>query len=270
MQSNSLVTSVEVENEINKTLSINDAEHLVKESVVNQKEKFAKKIEINKSIIAYLSKKFPNCFALEGEIKPLKLGIFQDIIEDEAVAAEFSKTNLRAALRYYTMSWKYLAAVKEGVNRVNLLGEASGIVDEKQSEHAKNQLEEAKSKVKARQDANRKTSRNKTAHPKRDAAKGQFKQSSKPNSKSKSHSPKIKAVQNQATEANNPEKVLNTNKGNSSKVLSINEIKIGKLVNVLIGQSYAKAEVVEITKDNVRVTLPTGITLTVKHEHLTE
>ena len=32
-----------------------------------------------KEIIAALSEKFPLCFSIEGQAKPLKVGIFQDI-----------------------------------------------------------------------------------------------------------------------------------------------------------------------------------------------
>ena len=37
------------------------------------------KLTSNKEIIAYLAEKFPLCFILEGEAKPLKIGLFQDL-----------------------------------------------------------------------------------------------------------------------------------------------------------------------------------------------
>ena len=39
------------------------------------------KLTNNKEIIAYLAEKFPRCFSIEGEAKPLKIGLFQDLSE---------------------------------------------------------------------------------------------------------------------------------------------------------------------------------------------
>lgn len=97
-----------------------------------------------KDAIAYLAEKFPLCFSLEGEAKPLKIGLFQDL----AVALEndekVSKTVLRQTLRAYTMSWRYLHACKEGAMRVGLQGEDAGLVDATQAAHAAQSLAEAK------------------------------------------------------------------------------------------------------------------------------
>lgn len=97
-----------------------------------------------KEVIAYLCEKFPNCFIAEGEAKPLKIGLFQEL----AVALEgdekVSKTSLRQALRNYTMSWRYLHACRDGAVRVGLNGEEAGVVDTQQAEHAAQTLAEAK------------------------------------------------------------------------------------------------------------------------------
>ena len=66
----------------------------------------------SKDIINYLAQQFPNCFTLEGEAKPLKIGIFQDIIAHLENSEILSKTKLRIALRTYTMSWRYLYSIK--------------------------------------------------------------------------------------------------------------------------------------------------------------
>lgn len=36
------------------------------------------KLKNSKEVIAYIAERFPQCFTLEGEAKPLKIGIFQD------------------------------------------------------------------------------------------------------------------------------------------------------------------------------------------------
>lgn len=274
MQSNSLVTSVEVENETNETVVVSSEEQGSKESAISQKEKFAKKIETNKSIITFLAEKFPNCFSVEGDAKPLKLGIFQDIIEDETVASAFSKTNIRAALRYYTMSWRYLSSIKDNADRVNLQGEQAGTVDAKQVEHAQNQLAEAKLKVKARQDASRKQhQKKKPVTQTKPTPNGQAKTTDKFKPKNRPKAPSSKPISTAQAIKQAPKEAAQatvTKKIHTHKAVEIKTLTVGQEVNVLIGQAYTKAEIVEITKDNVRVSLPTGMTLTVKHEHLTE
>ncbi|WP_334323488.1 RNA chaperone ProQ [Gilliamella apicola] len=103
----------------------------------------------SKDIIAYLAQQFPNCFTLEGEAKPLKIGIFQDILsrlDSEAL----SKTKLRVALRGYTMSWRYLYSIKEGAHRIDLDGNPDEIISKEQMEYAQQQLKESKQKAKER------------------------------------------------------------------------------------------------------------------------
>ncbi len=55
-----------------------------------------------------------------------------------------SKTQLRAALRLYTSSWRYLYGVKPGAVRVDLDGNPCGELEEQHVAHARQQLEEAK------------------------------------------------------------------------------------------------------------------------------
>ena len=79
---------------------------------VEAKQVEAKKIT-TKEIIAYLAEKFPACFSIEGTVKPLKIGIFQELAEQLAEDNKVSKTRLRQALRHYTSSWRYLKAIKK-------------------------------------------------------------------------------------------------------------------------------------------------------------
>lgn len=110
----------------------------------------------SKDIINYLSQQFPNCFSLEGEAKPLKIGIFQDIITHLESSELLSKTKLRVALRTYTMSWRYLYSIKEGANRVDLDGNATEVITKEQMEHAQQLLKESKQQAKERAKLKRK------------------------------------------------------------------------------------------------------------------
>ena len=112
----------------------------------------------SKEIIAYLVEQFPNCFTLEGEAKPLKIGIFQDILSRLSESEVLSKTKLRVALRAYTMSWRYLYSIKAGANRV--------VLDEEQEQYAQQQLKESKQKAKERAKEKRKNSRPPVKKPK--------------------------------------------------------------------------------------------------------
>lgn len=78
------------------------------------------KLNSSKEVIAFLAERFPQCFSAEGEARPLKVGIFQDLVERVGGEMNLSKTQLRAALRLYTSSWRYLYGVKPGAVRVDL------------------------------------------------------------------------------------------------------------------------------------------------------
>ncbi|MCE1736563.1 RNA chaperone ProQ, partial [Enterobacter hormaechei] len=107
------------------------------------------KLNSSKEVIAFLAERFPLCFVAEGEARPLKIGIFQDIVERIQEEECLSKTQLRSALRLYTSSWRYLYGVKEGAQRVDLDGNMCGELEVEHIEHARQQLAEAKARVQA-------------------------------------------------------------------------------------------------------------------------
>ena len=108
------------------------------------------KLTSNKEIIAYLAEKFPLCFILEGEAKPLKIGLFQDLAKALQDDERVSKTQLRHALRQYTSNWRYLHGCREGAVRVDLYGEAAGVIEAEHATHAAEQLAEAKAELAAK------------------------------------------------------------------------------------------------------------------------
>lgn len=52
------------------------------------------KLNSSKEVIAFLAERFPHCFSAEGEARPLKIGIFQDLVD--RVAGEM---NLASPIR---------------------------------------------------------------------------------------------------------------------------------------------------------------------------
>ena len=101
----------------------------------------------SKEVIAFLAETFPKCFSVEGEARPLKIGIFQDLAERLNDEERVSKTLLRSTLRHYTNSWRYLYSIKEGAHRVDLDGAEGDAIEKEHAEHAQKQLEESKQKV---------------------------------------------------------------------------------------------------------------------------
>ncbi|WP_040976123.1 RNA chaperone ProQ [Necropsobacter massiliensis] len=203
------------------------------------------KLTNNKEIIAYLAEKFPLCFSLEGEAKPLKIGIFQDLAEALAEDERVSKTQLRHALRQYTSNWRYLYGCKAGAERVGLNGEPSGILEQEHAEHAATQLAEAKARIAQQRAAE------KAANPK--AGK-------KPSLRRQGNA---QGVQNNAVGKKAPRKV----KPNLSAV-DPSTLEKGSRVKVKAGDSIKRATVLEINKDSARVALENGLTVSVTVDRL--
>ncbi|MGY3892747.1 RNA chaperone ProQ [Aeromonas enterica] len=203
------------------------------------------KLKNSKEIVAYLVEKFPACFIAEGEAKPLKIGIFQDLAERLADDARVSKTMLRSALRQYTSSWRYLHGLKAGQARVDLDGNPGELLTEEHIEHAKQALKESKERVFASRRTN--TKEEKAKQPRRPAPR-------KADAAARSDKPKA------APKAPVVDAPL-------VKVDAAN-LKVDQGVRVVLGKSPVPATIKEVTKDDVQVQLQTGMMLRVKFEHL--
>lgn len=202
------------------------------------------KLKNSKEVIAYIAECFPKCFTLDGEAKPLKIGIFQDLADRLSDDPKVSKTQLRAALRQYTSSWRYLHGAKPGAIRVDLDGNEAGALEEEHIEHAKTALAESKARVQAR--------RKEKAEKAREEGKAKAKANKPQARKSK---PKAQKPQNNKAAA--PTRPLNDD-----------DMIIGNAVNVNMGKGNMAATIVEINKDDVRVQLNNGLQMVVKAEHL--
>ncbi|MFM4702461.1 RNA chaperone ProQ [Aeromonas bivalvium] len=207
------------------------------------------KLKNSKEIVAYLVEKFPACFIAEGEAKPLKIGIFQDLAERLADDDRVSKTMLRSALRQYTSSWRYLHGLKAGQARVDLDGNPGDLLTEEHIEHAKQALKESKDRV----FANRRNKDDKKE------AKGEAKADAAGKREEKPKKPRRPAPRKPDAAAAAPKQYRQAQAG---------ELKVEQAVNVVLGKSPVPATIKEITKDDVQVQLQTGMMLRVKFEHL--
>lgn len=88
--------------------------------------------------LAWLSKTFPKAFDVEGAIRPLKVGILQDILAyaNEHGGLPCSMSKLRKALVVFTRRMEYLTCVKMRDTRIDLEGKEVDPVSEEASKLA--------------------------------------------------------------------------------------------------------------------------------------
>lgn len=123
-----------------------------KETVAKQNENQAQDgthFEHIKDTLELLYKTFPKVFVKEGDARPLKIGIFEELKAKIADMEGLSVSKVRAALRLYTSRLKYLYSVKEGAPRIDIDGNESGdTVSVEHSNYAKERIKEINSKRK--------------------------------------------------------------------------------------------------------------------------
>ena len=194
----------------------------------------SQKLANTKDIIAYLAEKFPLCFILEGEAKPLKIGLFQDLAEALEDDERVSKTQLRQALRQYTSNWRYLHGCREGAVRVDLQGNPAGVLEAEHVAHAAQQLADAKARVAEKR--------------------------------------KAEAAAKKAQQKQRPRKPTNKNAKHFNKpslsAVDFSQISVGSVVKVKAGDHAKKATVVEVLKDSARVELENGLVMSVAADRL--
>ena len=203
-----------------------------------------KKLTTTKEVITYLAEKFPQCFTVEGDAKPLKIGIFEDLAARLADDETVSKTRLRTALRHYTNSWRYLRSVKVGTQRVDLDGADAGIIEEEHQQHAEQTLAESKAVAAERAAAKRKeqAAQAKAAKPANQEAR-----------KARAKRPTKKPAA--AKPAPAPKLDLQAVKGD--------QLRVGQQVQVKAGLSPIAGQVTEIDRDDIYVQLQNGLTVKV-------
>ena len=202
-----------------------------------------------KEIIALLATKFPTCFSIEGQAKPLKVGIFQEVAEQLTEEDNVSKTRLRQVLRHYTSSWRYLKSIKLGANRVDLTGEIVAQIDQEQADHAMNTLKESQEKFGYKDQKNK---------PKKD---GKSKAEAKPHAKKSQKFDNVKSTKS-AKSTHKPAKEIKLEQANPSA------ITVGANVKVKFGNSPMSAVVTEVDGTDVHVQLASGMVVKTQVEQI--
>ena len=207
------------------------------------------KLSNNKEIIAYLAEKFPLCFSLEGEAKPIKIGLFQDLAEALKDDPKVSKTQLRYALRQYTSNWRYLHGCKEGAVRVDLQGNPAGVLEQEHVQHAAQQLADAKAKLAEKRAAE------KAANPKANKKRPPRKQ----NENNRQHIKPTNKTFVKKTQFK-PKVELNS--------IDFASLQEGSKVKVKVGDNAKNAVVLEVVKDSAKVELENGLVISVAPDRL--
>ncbi|WP_225087929.1 RNA chaperone ProQ [Pectobacterium colocasium] len=241
------------------------------------------KLNSSKEVIAFLAERFPLCFTTEGETRPLKIGIFQDLVERVPESDNVSKTQLRSALRLYTSSWRYLYGVKLGAQRVDLDGNPCGELEQQHVDHARTQLEEAKARVQAQraeQQAKKREAAGESADaaraprpaqkraPRRDASQNRASQNHAQRKPRQSSSDPSQSSSQPSANAQSRQAKPASNERQRVAVTDVSKLQIGQEIKVRAGKDAMDATVLEIAKGEVRVQLASGLAMIVRAEHL--
>lgn len=207
-----------------------------------------------KDIIGYLAEKFPLCFSLKGPVKPLKVGVFQDLAEKLNDDETISKTRLRQALRHYTSSWRYLKAIKAGAFRVDLDGNNAAEIDEVQANHASKTLKESQEKFGNNSLNNKKSQDNNDKKP----VKANKNNSSTVEKRNSDKFKSVKSTKRQVEKKDLP----------PLKQVDSATIKIGSQVKVQLGNAPMNATITEIAGKDISVQLDSGMTIKTQMQNI--
>jgi len=220
------------------------------------------KLANQKETLVFLSSKYPKCFFLDGQVKPLKIGIFQDLASDLADLEPVSKRLLRQSLRHYTSSWRYLAAVKLDVPRVDLAGEEGDTVEQQHADHAAEQLKESKAKAAKYREAKLKDNKKPIKHKGYDN-----KGASSVNTPKKSaNTPSSAAKRTNTAKAKAQSKTAN--KPVVHEPIKASDVVVGNTALVKLGKEPMPVTITDISKDGVSVQLKSGMTVKVQSAQL--
>jgi ProP effector len=106
-------------------------------AVINKKQKILAR-KAKEHALLWLATTFPQAFDNRLCIRPLKLGIMEDILDhiEQASTAGISKSKLREAVVIFTRRIDYLVSLKSQEMRIDLQGNAVEAVTEEEAERA--------------------------------------------------------------------------------------------------------------------------------------
>ncbi|MBT0587125.1 RNA chaperone ProQ [Alteromonas oceanisediminis] len=207
----------------------------------------SQKFANSKEVIAFLAESYPQCFTLSGPAKPLKIGIFQELAAALEEEPRVSKTLLRASLRHYTNSWRYLESITAGAHRVGLDGSNDAVIEQEHAEHAQQQLEESKAKAAEKRKALKKDQHKKKSERHGGAAKPRG----------------ANAARNAGTKS-----APSHSKKPVAQKLTADDIRVGTHVTVKLGKVPMPAVITDVAKDGIHVQVDSGMVVKVDESAL--
>lgn len=174
---------------------------------------------------------FPKAFIKDGDCKPLKIGILDDLKERIAGIEGLSVSKVRAAVRVYTTRLRYFYSVREGVHRIDLDGNETDVVNAEHAEYARERFTEINNR--------RRT----------DKAKGSGKGS--------------QGRKFAGRDANGGRRRQGAGQGRFEKA-GENDLRLGRYVFVSIERNYVRGTVSAVSgNESAKITLQNGLSITV-------
>lgn len=199
-----------------------------------------------------LYKHFPQAFIKEGDCKPLKVGILEDLKPKIGEIEGLSVSKVRAAVRFYTSRLRYFYAMREGAMRIDLEGNEIEPVSAEHAEYARTRFTEINAK---RRPA--KPKRNaKGKGPRRNAGQGQG-QGGQGGQGARAGGFNRRRPNGQGSQNGRPQ-------GQGQRRFEpakVSDLKVGRHVSVKFEQSFARATIVEEPQgDKVKIAAQNGMT----------
>lgn len=187
---------------------------------------------------------FPKAFIKEGDCKPLKVGILEDLKPLIADIEGLSISKVRAAVRVYTTRLRYFYSVREGAQRVDLNGNEVEPVTAEHAEYARTRFTEINNKRRPQK-------------PKKAPARPFNKGGKRPNGEGQGE----RRFNRDGQPSNNNRRFNNQNRDQRKfEPAKESDIRIGRYVYVSTDRSYVKGTVSEELNDGkVSITLMNGL-----------
>lgn len=160
---------------VNESTLVNQSEEkktdqaTVEDSNKQKSRNRAKNRAANQAAVQMLMDTYPLTFSREN-VKPLKIGIQEDLIADEKLA----RNRIKRALASYVRGIQYLKSMQVGADRVGLDGQPAGQVTEAEAEHAQAKLKQIQAQRQEARKAARQAERKAERQAQREAKEQRF------------------------------------------------------------------------------------------------
>ncbi|WP_432698638.1 ProQ/FINO family protein [Marinobacterium sp. YM272] len=149
------------QSEKHESVSVNQTEKSPETTNRNR----AKNRAANQAALQMLFDTYPEVFSREN-VRPLKIGIQEDLIADEKLA----RNRIKRALASYVRNPHYLRSLKAGADRIGLDGAAAGTVTEDEAAHAQEKLNQMRDQRREKQKEEREKQKEERVKQKKQAA----------------------------------------------------------------------------------------------------